>query len=182
MTSSPSAATNEAFRVVRDALLKRGPSSSQGLHAYLHSLPSPLPARLPPADFLSSPSRPLQSLAKLEAKQSKLAFPGKRDSTGGKWSMRYLKRQVLDSMQEEGEILKITKARWDSLKQPLAENRGPEAGNIKVSETYEGGEEQGLATTSRKDDGDFVWILKTQVDETIAAQRRDRQQARKYIP
>lgn len=96
--------------------------------------------------------------------------------------MRYLKRQVLDTMQEEGEILKITKARWDSLKKPLAENRGPEAGNIQVSETYEGGEEQGLETASRKDGGDFVWILKTQVDEAIAAQRRDRQQARKDIP
>lgn len=48
-------------------------------------------------------------------------FAGEKESADGVWSVSYLKRKVLKGMEERGEVVKITRAKWVKMGGELAE-------------------------------------------------------------
>lgn len=157
-----------------------GPQTTGNLHATLHSLyPASLPVRPPPSSFLAGARRTLQA-RKLGIAPSSLPltrdnFPGKDESSAGRWSMSYLKNRVLKPMEERGEVLKLTRGRWDRLA-PSTDAPEETADDAVSAATGKQGDGKGKKTAKR-DYEEHVWVTRDMYDERNEMGKDGRQQA-----
>ncbi|KAI5479588.1 hypothetical protein MNV49_003325 [Pseudohyphozyma bogoriensis] len=120
-TSTAHTSTPSPTSVVRSALVQYGPQTTRTLHDTLHTSFSPLPARPPPAHFLSGARRQQQQPPAFSDRASSAAggasktFPGEEENSQGSWTMNYLKHRVLKGMEDRGEVIKLTRSAWDKL-------------------------------------------------------------------
>ena len=93
-------------------------------------------------------------------------FPGKDESGNGTWSMQYLKRRVLKPMEERGEVLKMTRGRWEK------EAPGSEVASLDettVDETQ--GETKADAKgkkSAKRDNEEHIWVTRDMWEERRA--------------
>ncbi|KAK4701162.1 hypothetical protein P7C70_g5075, partial [Phenoliferia sp. Uapishka_3] len=169
-----------ASSLVRKTLLQSappshppGPLTTHSLHSTLHSLhPSSLPARPPPSSFLAGARRTLQArqlgVAPSSLPLTRDNFPGKDESANGSWSMQYLKKRVLRHMEERGEVLKITRGRWDRLApggEVEAESRA-----VELEESVGKGKK-----TAKRETEEHVWVTREMWDERSRNGKEDRE-------
>ncbi|KAM0751189.1 hypothetical protein T439DRAFT_325339 [Meredithblackwellia eburnea MCA 4105] len=140
----------------------KGPQTTQNLHAALHALPTPLPPRLPPSSFLRGARRVQearsQGIPPSQLASSSKSWPGKEESSDGKWSMAYLKKVVLAGMEQRGDLRKVTRRKWESL---LGESA---AIKEHKEEVIQASGEKGKKKVQREEDA-HVWVPKEMWDE-----------------
>jgi len=146
-----------------------GPCTTQSLHSILHSLPEPLPSRKPPSNFLQGITRSL--LPESAQKVASKAFPGQSESTEGTWSMRYLKQGLLARMEERGEIVKLTRSKWENLSgttsTPVETEQVEEVKGLNKKQT------KNQAQQAAKKEAEFVWVVKDEFEKAMRDRREN---------
>ncbi|ORY75367.1 hypothetical protein BCR35DRAFT_306353 [Leucosporidium creatinivorum] len=156
-----------ATQLVRQTLLSQGPQTTSTLHTLLHSSNTPLPARPAPSNFLSGASRRGAS-----PPSSSKAFPGQQASAEGSWSVSYLKKQVLKGMEERGEVVKITRGKWERAHpQSTGSSSSPSAGAAAVEAdgaAGAGGKSATAAKSQHKHEEEHVWVVASEWQRVVA--------------
>lgn len=87
--------------------------------------------------------------------------------------MSYLKHRVLKPMEERGEVLKITRGRWDRLAPGSSA-----AAEAAAAEAQPGKQGDGKGKkTAKREDEEHVWVTRAMWDERSAAGKSSREQA-----
>ncbi|SGY40349.1 BQ5605_C003g02357 [Microbotryum silenes-dioicae] len=109
---------HKATKIVADALRAQGPLTTQSLYDVVHAThPSSLPARPLPNRYRMGHTRPPASIMEMRRQQrEQVDLPREKGDTDGTWSMAYLKKKVLAGMLEKGQVVKMTKIKWDKLR------------------------------------------------------------------
>ncbi|GAA5928680.1 hypothetical protein JCM1841_002963 [Sporobolomyces salmonicolor] len=135
--------------------------TTQTLHARLHQLGEPLPSRPPPANFLQGAGRNDPSRTR---SRKPPVYPGKDESSDGRWSMSYLKRHILAGMEGRGEIIKLTRHKWEAVAaaagietKPADPEVAPETPTTVKAEPLSKSQAQAQA----KRESDHIWVLKS---------------------
>ncbi|GAA5879120.1 hypothetical protein JCM8547_008373 [Rhodosporidiobolus lusitaniae] len=152
-TKAPSASS-----IVRAALRSSGPQTTHQLHALLHSPTSqssvPLPAQIQP--FRSS------HLSHLSPSQRRaLPASDRAPPPPGQWSVAYLKRKVLANLEARGEVVKVTRARWEATQPGARESRAEAVEAVEAKSAggkAKGGKQSAAAVQSRKEGQEHVWV------------------------
>lgn len=161
-------AASSTYLTLSPCFLPAGPQTTRVLHNILHEThPASLPPRPPPRNFLTG-SRRLVEARELGIAPAALPsvlgrerfFAGQIESSEGRWSVAYLKKKVLRQMEERGEVVKVTRAKWDKLA-PDSEG-GKESGEEEMKAGPKG------KRTARREEEEHVWVAKEQWDERWA--------------
>ncbi|SCV67037.1 BQ2448_5683 [Microbotryum intermedium] len=170
----------KATKIVADVLRTQGPLTTQSLYDIVHSThPASLPARPLPNRYLTGHSRDVASVMRMRREHRQADdLPREAEDTDGTWSMAYLKRKVLAGMQEKGQVVKMTKIKWDKL-------RGVEATKEQLTTTTEGSTTTDSASTKqatkklqnheKKSADTHFWVLMDQIVEEgiVLPQKRE---------
>lgn len=107
-----------------------------------------MPSRPPPRRFLKGRGRALLDLQVGGRDHSSKSFPGKEESDG-KWSMTYLKKHVMASLEAKGIVTKTTRRKWAQ----LVGAREPELPDTTTDEW------KSKTKRERKITGQHVWVV-----------------------
>ncbi|GAA5878455.1 hypothetical protein JCM1840_002590 [Sporobolomyces johnsonii] len=147
--------------------------TTQTLYSRLHATGQPLPSRPPPPNFMrgaarSDPSRPVS--------RKPPTYPGQEESSNGRWSMSYLKRHVLAGMENRGEIVKLTRHKWETVAaaagiptKPVAADEPETTDDAVKAEPAPATATSKGKTQAQKKESDHIWVLK---EAWLAASRK----------
>jgi len=85
--------------------------------------------------------------------------------------MRYLKQGVLARMQERGEILKLTRSKWETLSGTTS--TPSEAEQVEEVKGLNKKQTKNQAQQAAKKEGEFVWVAKDSFEEAMRERREN---------
>ncbi|GAA5976931.1 hypothetical protein JCM11641_002201 [Rhodosporidiobolus odoratus] len=145
----------KAASIVRSTLLELGPMTTQSLHAHLHAPTSaPLPAQVQP--FTNSHLSSISPSARRATPHSAFPLP-EAPQDGQGWSMSYLKKKILAGLEEKGDIVKITRGKWETTA-GLKGARQEAVESVTAGGAGGKGKGKGKVQQSKKEEQEHVWV------------------------